>query len=226
MAWIELHQTLPTDRKTLRLKGLLKIKTAQAVGHVCMLWLWALDNAQDGDVSALSAEELAEVTEWQGREPKKFLEAMISAGFIDEDLQLSEWVEHTGRLMEKREQQRELARLRKQRQRERGSVCHANVTRDACDCEEDMSRDVTPLQYSTEQNSTEQYSIVQDRTDRTEEDGTELKGCPPCLPGQKNETIERIITAKLRLGYSLSPEMQKYAAEHEIMPDSDAQGGI
>ena len=51
MAWIELHQTLPSNRKTMRLKRLLKIKTPQAVGHMCMLWLWAVDNAADGDLT-------------------------------------------------------------------------------------------------------------------------------------------------------------------------------
>lgn len=224
MAWLELHQTLPTDRKTLRLKGLLKIKTPQAVGHVCMLWLWALDNAQDGDVSALSPEELAEVTEWHGKDPLKFLEAMINAGFIDKDLQLEGWAEHTGRLMEKREQQREQARLRKQRQRQKEIACHGNVTRDTCDGEEDMSRDVTPLQYSTEQYSTRQYSIVKNRTDSIGQKNTEGEDCPSCLP-EKDETMERFVMANLRLGHPLTENMRIYAEEHGIALDSALEGG-
>ena len=36
-AWIELHQSLPSHRKTLRLQSLLKLRTPQAVGHLCLL---------------------------------------------------------------------------------------------------------------------------------------------------------------------------------------------
>ena len=55
MAWMELHQSLPQNKKTLRLKRLLKIRTPQAVGHLCMLWLWAIDNAPDGDLTPFGA---------------------------------------------------------------------------------------------------------------------------------------------------------------------------
>ena len=48
LAWIELHQTLPQSGKLMRLKRELRIRTPQAVGHLCLLWLWALDNAPDG----------------------------------------------------------------------------------------------------------------------------------------------------------------------------------
>ena len=58
MAWIELHQNLPAHRKVKKLKRLLKIKTPQAVGHLAMLWLWAVDNAPDGDLSALDPEDI------------------------------------------------------------------------------------------------------------------------------------------------------------------------
>ena len=84
MAWIELHQTLPTNKKTLRLKKILKIKTPQAIGHLCLLWLWALDNAEDGDLSIFSDDEVSEVSGWTGK-PETFVAALIEAGFLDED---------------------------------------------------------------------------------------------------------------------------------------------
>lgn len=53
MAWIELHQALPQHRKLLALRDALRLRTPAALGHMCLLWLWALDNAPDGDLSAL-----------------------------------------------------------------------------------------------------------------------------------------------------------------------------
>lgn len=65
MAWIELHQTLPQNKKTLRLTSILRIDTPQAVGHLCMLWLWTLDNAQDGNLEPFLNAELARISGWE-----------------------------------------------------------------------------------------------------------------------------------------------------------------
>lgn len=112
MAWIELHQTLPTHRKIKKLKRLLKIKTPQAVGHVVMLWLWSIDNAPDGDLSPADAEDIAEAAEWTGN-AEKFASALVEAGFIDDDLHLHDWGEYAGRLMDQREERRKKERDRK-----------------------------------------------------------------------------------------------------------------
>lgn len=119
MAWIELHQTLPTNKKTLRLKKLLKIKTPQAVGHLCMLWLWALDNAEDGDLSSFGADELAECAGWTGKRPEAFVEALAEAGFIDSGMRLHNWEDYAGRLTAKRQANAE--RMRRARARDRVS---------------------------------------------------------------------------------------------------------
>lgn len=156
MAWLELHQTLPTNKKTLRLKRLLGIRTYQAVGHLAMLWLWALDNAQDGDLSDFEAEEIAEIADWPGKDPQKLVGALIEAGFIDSDMHLHDWGDYTGRLIDKRKIMREQSRLRQQRRRDKVrqiQESNALVTRD-----NNVSN--APIQYSTVQNSTVQYSTV------------------------------------------------------------------
>lgn len=107
MAWIELHQTLPTNKKTVRLKNLLRIKTPQAVGHLCILWLWALDNAPDGDLSGFSPEEIAEFSCWQGKNPGDFVGALVQAGFIDSDMMIHDWYEYAGKLLDQRKAQSE-----------------------------------------------------------------------------------------------------------------------
>ncbi|MDR2513878.1 MAG: hypothetical protein LBD02_01570 [Christensenellaceae bacterium] len=110
MAWIELHQTLPTNKKTVRLKNLLRIKTPQAVGHLCILWLWALDNAPDGDLSGFSTEEIAEVACWTGKNHGDFVGALVQAGFIDSDMRLHDWYDYAGKLVDKRKQNAERMR--------------------------------------------------------------------------------------------------------------------
>ena len=110
VAWIELHQTLPTNKKTVRLKNLLRIKTPQAVGHLCILWLWALDNAPDGDLSGFSTEEIAEVACWTGKNHGDFVGALVQAGFIDSDMRLHDWYDYAGKLVDKRKQNAERMR--------------------------------------------------------------------------------------------------------------------
>ncbi len=118
MAWIELHQTLPKNKKTIKFKRELGIKTPQAVGHLCMLWLWALDNTTDGDISEFTADDIAEVCEWP-KDSEKFFAALINSGLVDEDLRIHDWEEYFGRLMAKREVNREQAKVRQQKYRER-----------------------------------------------------------------------------------------------------------
>ena len=139
MAWIEVHQTLPSHRKIKALKRELKIKTPQAVGHMVMLWLWAVDNAPDGDLSGIDPDDIAEAAEWP-KDGKAFVDAMIRAGFLDEDMRLHDWGDFSGMLMEKREAKRASDRERQQRRRDRlkkeaeisgeNRDSHAHVTRD------------------------------------------------------------------------------------------------
>lgn len=119
MAWIELHQTLPSSKKTIRLKALLRVTTPHAVGLMCMLWLWAVDNARDGDISSVSAKELAEVCGWSSRRAAELLEAMTESGFLDREgdsLRIHDWEDYGGRLQLSREKERERKRRYRDKQ--------------------------------------------------------------------------------------------------------------
>ena len=103
MAWIESHQSLPTHRKTMRLKAALEIKTPQAMGHLHLLWLWALDNAPDGCLEDIPDEGIAEVCQWEG-DASEFVNALMDAGFIDRDTcMIHDWEDYAGKLMARRE---------------------------------------------------------------------------------------------------------------------------
>ena len=112
MAWIQVHQALIAHRKTYTLAGELGICRAQAVGHLAMLWTWALDNAPDGCLPIGLGAAIADVCDWRGA-PETFVDALINAGFVDlgeEGLHLHDWEEYAGTLLSRREREAERKR--------------------------------------------------------------------------------------------------------------------
>jgi len=131
MAWIESHQTLGQHPKTRKLARILNVSLPTAVGYLHYLWWWAMDYAQDGDLSRFEPEDIADAALWEG-EAKSFIDALIKAGFLDLDkdnnlLIIHDWDEYAGRLIEKKKANRE----RQKRWREQ-RVSNALVTRDIC----------------------------------------------------------------------------------------------
>lgn len=206
MAWIELHQNLPAHRKVKKLKRLLKIKTPQAVGHLAMLWLWAVDNAPDGDLSALDPEDIAEACEWP-KDAEQFVQALTEAGFIDPDAKLHDWSDYAGMLLDRRENQREQNRKRQQRYRNKrkadSNATESNApTQDSSPVTHDdnvsvtryesvSNAPVTPLPNLTKPNHTkpnlnqEEYEEVCKALPGA---GNVTPPCP-CPPPKRSETV-------------------------------------
>ena len=114
MAWIESHQSLLTHRKTLRLAALLKTDKYKIIGHLHALWWWALDNAPDGDLSALTAEEVAEAIGWPIKRAAELVNALHDSGYLDSDpMRLHDWMDYAGRLIERRKAERKRQRERR-----------------------------------------------------------------------------------------------------------------
>src|SRR5690606_35050042 len=105
MAWSESHQGLAKHPKTLKVARKLNIHTAQAIGHLHMFWWWALDYAQDGEISNCDPEDIAIAADWPG-DASEFFDALVSVGFIDrhEDgkATIHDWYDYAGKLIEKR----------------------------------------------------------------------------------------------------------------------------
>lgn len=104
MAYIEVHQSLLSHRKTLRLCRVLQMDRFCVAGRLVALWSWAIDNAPEGWVAAGDSDLIADVMGWQG-EPSVLCGAMVSAGFLDEAegaYVLHDWMDYAGRLMEQR----------------------------------------------------------------------------------------------------------------------------
>ena len=134
--WIKAHASLTRHPKTKRLGRTLGISVPEAIGHLMMLWLWAMDYAQDGDLSCFEPEDIADAAGWDG-DPDQLIDALLSCsprghGFLDrtEDggLVLHEWDEHCGDEFERRRKDAERKRTARQKDIQR---THDEETMDA-----------------------------------------------------------------------------------------------
>lgn len=175
MAWIESHQELARHPKTKRLSRKLGVTVPTAVGHLHMLWWWAVDYAQDGNISDYEPEDIAEAIDWPLEKAENLLQALVDAGFVDKVercVTIHDWFDYAGRLVDNREKNKE--RKRKSRENaKKGKESHNNVTRDTgVTFSDETSRhgatvpDLT-LPYQTLPNHT-----LQNHTSTTQEAGT------------------------------------------------------
>ena len=116
MAWIQVHQQLKDHRKLLAAADELEIEPAHMLGLLISFWLWALDNAPNGSLEGISDRMIARAAQWNG-EPGTFVEAMAHAGLLDVEsdgnMQLHDWYEYTGKLIDQREAEKNRSRRRR-----------------------------------------------------------------------------------------------------------------
>lgn len=109
--WIESHQSLRNHRKTGRLARRLGIGRVAAIGHLHCFWWWCMDNAPNGSLAGIDAEDIADGAEWEG-DPSDFIAALDYAGFIQAET-IHDWYDYAGKLIERR--QKDAARKRESR---------------------------------------------------------------------------------------------------------------
>lgn len=132
VAWIPSHQTLRDHRKVKRAARLLNISIPTLIGHLHLLWWWALDQAPDGDVTICDALDLAEAALFDG-DPDLLIQSLVDCGgkdgfgFLERTeegrLVIHDWADFGGRYLVKKEQTRE--RVTRYRAR-----CNALVTQE------------------------------------------------------------------------------------------------
>ena len=163
MAWIKSHQTLPRHPKTRRLVRALNISTATACGHLHLLWWWALDYAQDGDLSSYENADLADAAQWEG-DADQFVMALLSAGgdkpgFLEattNGYRLHDWDDYAGDLLRKRAANAERMKAKRKgvQPTKRERATHVQRTEDArADDVQDTSRRVQGLEKRREEKS-------------------------------------------------------------------------
>jgi len=134
MAWIEVHQSLINHKKTLYAADLLNILPIHFVGHIIGFWLWALDNTPEGSLDGITVKMIARAAQWEG-DPQKFFDALLKAGFIDQDDEgyyIHDWQDYAGRLLEKKKANAERARRSREEKSTLRATC-AQRARNECE---------------------------------------------------------------------------------------------
>ena len=131
MAWIELHQSVWTHRKTYTLADALAIPPIYAVAHLAALWCWCLDNAPSGRLNN-DSKMLARASYYRGS-PENYLAALMLAGYVsridDNTIQIHDWQDYAGKLIDRRAQQRDsMRRLRAEQQQEQKPPVNITLT--------------------------------------------------------------------------------------------------
>jgi hypothetical protein len=116
VAWIQVHQQLKDHRKLLAAADELDIEPAYMLGLLISFWLWALDNTPTGSLEGISNRNISRAAQWTG-DADELVETMTNAGFLDKNdagtLEIHDWYEYTGKLID----QREAEKLRSRRRR-------------------------------------------------------------------------------------------------------------
>lgn len=134
--WIESQVTIGAHPKTKKLARHLEVSVPTAVGHLHLLWHFAVEYARDGDLSKHDPEDVAIAAGWDG-DPQVFLEELRGCGWLDDDLSVHDWADYAGRLIE--QQERDAERKRKWREQRRGR--DADAGGDATGTGKDAARD-------------------------------------------------------------------------------------
>lgn len=96
----------------------LRVNRAQAIGHLHMLWWWAADNAEDGNLEPFPPADIADAAGFSGN-ATTLIRALQTAGFCD-GMMIHDWQDYIGKLLAYREKKRKAEATR--RRKARGNV--------------------------------------------------------------------------------------------------------
>lgn len=114
MAWIKSDESLSQHPKVDELAEILELHPAQVIGHLHYLWWWALSYADDGDITKYQ-KRISKAANYDG-DNQEFIDGLVKAGWLDRSdskLQIHDWAEYHGALIDRRQTDRE--RKRKER---------------------------------------------------------------------------------------------------------------
>lgn len=185
MAWIPIHQSILTHRKTFLMADLLELPEVHVAGHLMALWLWCLDSAPDG-ILPNSRRMISKAAHWSGS-PDRFVDALIESGFVDccsgddgELMSIHDWQGHGGRLIEDRERRAQHMRdARAKRNNDSGLSRENNVTGTLPSREGHVTpKDKSRVDKSTEQSTEFALSAPPERNSKAPGDNSPVKETP------------------------------------------------
>lgn len=80
----------------LKTKKLRKVFGGEGIISLIVLWMYAAENNPKGDLTGMTAEDIATITDWEG-DPTEYLDTLVSIGFLDRDkggLVIHDWEKH------------------------------------------------------------------------------------------------------------------------------------
>lgn len=122
------------DPRIVKLAVAMAIPQVQVIGHIVSLWTVTRTMKPDGNLLGLSTHTIASWADFPVHRASHFVDALVDAGFLEEDGQIAGWDALAGRDDARRE--KDAARKRRQRESQRSR----NVPRDSHD---DVTRTVT-----------------------------------------------------------------------------------
>lgn len=134
--WIKSYQATDRDPQTRKFCRLTGMDTPAAVGTLHILWWWALDWAEDGDISKYDPADIADAVHFQG-EPALLFSALLESGYVAktmEGYEIVEWYEIGGQIIEGRKK----AATKKADQRARAAAKKAAAEQAAADVPGDI----------------------------------------------------------------------------------------
>jgi hypothetical protein len=180
LAWIESHQELRGHPKLELCAELLGIPEVHLAGHLHYLWYWAMDYAQEGDITKYKAVQIAKAAGWTG-DAERFVSALVGCGadgqpgFLertdDGQLLIHDWFEYGGRLIEMRRHNADKQKAWRDRNkppRDR-HVTGTSRTRNAP--EDNVTVTLPSRNGTTEEDTTQQDTTGHNRTEETEAPG-------------------------------------------------------
>ncbi|MCE5264316.1 MAG: hypothetical protein LLG97_12380, partial [Deltaproteobacteria bacterium] len=87
------------SKKLFRFGKRIGLSHIHAAGHLIKLWCWAVEHQIDGDLSGMSAEEIATFSGWSGN-PDDFLTALTEEGWVVKGM-INDWNDHQGKYIQK-----------------------------------------------------------------------------------------------------------------------------
>lgn len=149
--WIQVYSNLIHHPKTTALADELGIRSADAnpnavaAGMLVSLWLWAAQNATDGDLSRCSDRAIAEAAEYK-KKPSAFVSALLQTRWLDESKKLHDWEQYASLLQDMNDRQKantaaRVRRLRERRKQESAVTVTPDVEEDVTQPEEPLNED-------------------------------------------------------------------------------------
>ena len=116
--WIKLYNNIWDHKKTFLLADKLKISEIYAAAHLIKLWTWAIDNAQDGDLTDFPNNLIAKAISWT-KNPDSFVDACIESGWLDrtsdDHLVIHDWNDYSDSLVRRRKYDTDRKRIEREK---------------------------------------------------------------------------------------------------------------